>query len=288
MTPLTRPAYLAAVAILVVNDVWLKYAWPGFVTGKLSDVAGLFAFAVFAACVTKRPALACIATGVAFVIWKSPLVEPLIANSPFSRVPDPTDLFALAVLPFAYRFVQRDDAPRPRFAHAAIAVLSIAAFANTSVTMYDIEPPPGPLLLHIALSPDETIARLKKCGLDPRAITPGYANARESLHIHYKARDVPPPRVAMVMFYITREPSETILEWVSMSSSKPWNGNDAAALAELDRRLRQCLGDTLTTTSEFDQSSGNSPSGTSAAPSRKSSSPAPVPAASRPVSDTAA
>lgn len=36
-----HPVALVALALLVVNDQVLKAAWPGAVTGKLSDVAGL-------------------------------------------------------------------------------------------------------------------------------------------------------------------------------------------------------------------------------------------------------
>lgn len=36
-----HPVALISLAVLVVNDRWLKSAWPGFVTGKLSDCAGL-------------------------------------------------------------------------------------------------------------------------------------------------------------------------------------------------------------------------------------------------------
>lgn len=36
-----HPVAITALAVLVVNDRWLKSAWPGFVTGKLSDCAGL-------------------------------------------------------------------------------------------------------------------------------------------------------------------------------------------------------------------------------------------------------
>lgn len=40
---LLHPAALAALASLVVNDWWAKRACPGWLTGKLSDVAGLIA-----------------------------------------------------------------------------------------------------------------------------------------------------------------------------------------------------------------------------------------------------
>jgi len=38
---LLHPVALGAVALLILNDHVLKSAWPGAVTGKLSDVAGL-------------------------------------------------------------------------------------------------------------------------------------------------------------------------------------------------------------------------------------------------------
>jgi len=36
-----HPVVLVALALLILNDQLLKAAWPGVVTGKLSDVAGL-------------------------------------------------------------------------------------------------------------------------------------------------------------------------------------------------------------------------------------------------------
>jgi hypothetical protein len=38
---LLHPVALGALVLLVVNDQWLKAAWPGPVTGILSDIAGL-------------------------------------------------------------------------------------------------------------------------------------------------------------------------------------------------------------------------------------------------------
>lgn len=57
--PLLHPVSLAAIALLVVNDHVLKAAWPGLVTGKLSDVAGMVFFPLFLAAVAQqlRPGL---------------------------------------------------------------------------------------------------------------------------------------------------------------------------------------------------------------------------------------
>jgi hypothetical protein len=52
--PLLHPVSLAAIALLVVNDHVFKAAWPGLVTGKLSDVAGLVFFPLLLAAVAQR------------------------------------------------------------------------------------------------------------------------------------------------------------------------------------------------------------------------------------------
>ncbi|MBL8918970.1 MAG: hypothetical protein JNJ54_08945 [Myxococcaceae bacterium] len=43
-TGLLHPVALVAMAVLALNDHWGKAAWPGLLTGKLSDVAGLLFF----------------------------------------------------------------------------------------------------------------------------------------------------------------------------------------------------------------------------------------------------
>jgi hypothetical protein len=75
------PLPLAAVALLVVNDHWLKAVAPGVLTGKLSDFAGLAFFPLFlqgAIEVAKRRAssrtllIACAAaTAIVFALVKT-------------------------------------------------------------------------------------------------------------------------------------------------------------------------------------------------------------------------
>ena len=50
---LLHPAVLAAIALFVVNDHVFKPAHPGWLTGKLSDVAGLVFFPVLLAAVAE-------------------------------------------------------------------------------------------------------------------------------------------------------------------------------------------------------------------------------------------
>ena len=44
---LLNPLVLVAIAVLALNDHWAKARWPGLITGKLSDFAGLMFFPLF-------------------------------------------------------------------------------------------------------------------------------------------------------------------------------------------------------------------------------------------------
>ena len=46
---LATPAFIAVVFVLGLNDQVLKHTWPGWLTGKLSDVAGVAMVATLAA-----------------------------------------------------------------------------------------------------------------------------------------------------------------------------------------------------------------------------------------------
>ena len=68
---LLHPVFAAAVALLLVNDHVLKTAFPGLVTGKLSDFAGLMFFPVLV--VATWEVLASVARR-----WSGPRWLPLI------------------------------------------------------------------------------------------------------------------------------------------------------------------------------------------------------------------
>jgi hypothetical protein len=162
----------AAVAVLLINDRILKNAFPGVITGKLSDFAGLFALGVLAgSLVPSRAGRICAAIGIAFIAWKTPLADPLIAlwnaHSPFqiARAKDWTDLIALVVLPFAARV---RIAPRRMREHAFATLLSavaVVAFAATSVARYRLTVPKEMPLheLRIKTSREVIIRRLQEC-----------------------------------------------------------------------------------------------------------------------------
>jgi hypothetical protein len=64
---------LVAVFVLLLNDHLFKQVWPGFVTGKLSDVAGLVVAPPLVALVLARRADlgGVLGTGVLFVLVKA-------------------------------------------------------------------------------------------------------------------------------------------------------------------------------------------------------------------------
>lgn len=81
-----HPLPIAAAATLAINDSVLKARWPGTLTGKLSDVVGLFVFPIILVCLTelvrgvmRRPwqisdigiLAACVVTSVTFTVVKT-------------------------------------------------------------------------------------------------------------------------------------------------------------------------------------------------------------------------
>ncbi len=57
MKPLLHPITLAALVVLVLNDHLLKSCFPGVVTGKLSDVAGMILAPIVLSAIISAPAL---------------------------------------------------------------------------------------------------------------------------------------------------------------------------------------------------------------------------------------
>ena len=157
---LTSPPFVASLFLLLLNDWLLKRAAGNWFTGKLSDFAGLFAFALFWTALLPRRRLMVLATvAMAFVFWKSPLSAPALdawnalAIWPLTRVVDYSDWLALTVLLPAHVVARRHGATvefRQRVAARRSGALlagavSVAAFAATSVPppSYDVHDPVG-------------------------------------------------------------------------------------------------------------------------------------------------
>jgi hypothetical protein len=138
---LLSPGFLLALLLLILNDHVLKYTFHNSLTGKLSDLVGLFAFSVFWLALFDRQKSReiLVVIGVLFFVWKTELSEPFIhlinGISPldFDRVVDYSDLCALLMLPVASWYVKVAlPLVSSQMAPIGIGVLSLVAFVATS------------------------------------------------------------------------------------------------------------------------------------------------------------
>ncbi|MEW9527745.1 hypothetical protein [Microbispora sp. NPDC049125] len=133
-----HPLTLAAVVLLLLNDHLFKPLWPGPVTGKLSDVAGLIVAPPLLNLVVRRPRVSVLLTGAAFTLVKTTTIGAALATEVWTLVwgpsrilADPTDLIALPALCAAWWAWEHAGARAVRLARVAIVVpatvLAVAA-----------------------------------------------------------------------------------------------------------------------------------------------------------------
>jgi hypothetical protein len=171
---LLSPAWLLALAVLLVNDHWLKYAdlAPGAVTGKLSDLAGMLVAPVLLAVLLRvrrtGALLAChAAVGLVFTAIK---LSPTCAGwwswsmgllgYPWTIVCDPTDLLALPCLLLSWKLLlphmDPEASPLVPLQRSAVAGLTVLGLWSSVATTDRPEPAPfyfevyGQLYLHNA------------------------------------------------------------------------------------------------------------------------------------------
>jgi hypothetical protein len=146
-----HPVSLAAVVVLAVNDHLLKGSGllDGAITGKLSDVAGLFFFPLLISAAVRgvrgavvdderdHPAIALsaiTATGLTFTALKTlPPFNEVVSAVLGPNVLDPTDLWALLALLPSWLWMRRRTTPRlsHRLHLAAVAVSGLASLATS-------------------------------------------------------------------------------------------------------------------------------------------------------------
>lgn len=146
---LLHPVWLAAVATLAINDHLLKGSdlLPGWFTGKLSDVAGLFAAPLLLAVLVRAKShTSWVAAHVAIgLVFASIQVSTAAADGwsalmgtvgfPWAITSDPTDLLTLPALLLSYAWVPRLARTRPASSHAgelAVASAGVLACVATS------------------------------------------------------------------------------------------------------------------------------------------------------------
>ena len=145
---LLSPIFLSGLFLLLLNDFFLKAEFHNFLTGKLSDFAGLFIFPLFfAAFFPKRKLEIYIFTGIFFIFWKSPFSQNLInlINSfgilKVGRTIDYTDLAALFILPVSFsvfRLKSKQENDYSAFAFKktiSFLVILLSVFTFTATTL---------------------------------------------------------------------------------------------------------------------------------------------------------
>lgn len=164
--------------MLLANDFYLKAAFSNWLTGKLSDLAGILLLSLVAFCAFPRAPYSVMGSIAAvFAYWKSPLSQPLIEGvnalelARFGRVVDYGDLVALIVLPLAWRVSRNIDrfqvsrrALREGFSVPIFAVALLAVMGTSVLPYHDhysIRRPDGyePLDAALAASVIADVAR---------------------------------------------------------------------------------------------------------------------------------
>ncbi len=139
---LYRLLFLASIFILLINDLYLKFEYHNYLTGKLSDFVGLFAFPYFfCTFFPKKIKPIYILSGILFVYWKSEFSQPIFdfAHSygiGINRTVDYSDLIALLILPISYIYWNWGSQPliQPKkILKTMIMGISCIAFVATSL-----------------------------------------------------------------------------------------------------------------------------------------------------------
>ena len=176
-----NPYFLSGLALLILNDLILKWHFTSPLTGKLSDFAGLFVLPIFLAYLfpKSKKSIAFI-IGFLFILWKSPLSTPVIdfVNSltflSFRRIIDYSDLMALMVLPFSHFLLNKANfqnlAAIDFYRPLKIVTLTIAGFAFTATSMVRHELPKGTVYIGksytVKMSKDALLNKINDLGYD--------------------------------------------------------------------------------------------------------------------------
>jgi hypothetical protein len=108
--------FLACLMTLILNDFIFKYKFPGLITGKLSDFAGLFIFPYFfSTFFFGRKKTIYWLTAILFTLWKLPIFDGVVNtfNSLdlvfIKRIKDVSDLIALTAVPVSFLYFKSES-----------------------------------------------------------------------------------------------------------------------------------------------------------------------------------
>lgn len=133
--------FLVGLSLLILNDFVFKAYYHNWLTGKLSDVVGLFVFSLFCWAILpkKHQSKTFLGLALLFIFWKSSYSQFCIdcwnqlMSFSIDRVVDYTDLIALLGLPWAAWLVQeKRQLSYVKLSPILPAVVAIFAFCATS------------------------------------------------------------------------------------------------------------------------------------------------------------
>lgn len=147
-----NPFFIAGLVVLLLNDFYLKYEFGNFITGKLSDFAGLLIFPMFiASIIPQSKKFISIIIGLGFIIWKQPLFTPIIdlinqiSFISIHRTIDYSDYMALLILPLSHYLINYKEKPilikterLKSFSKFALSGIAFFAFCATSMIFKEI------------------------------------------------------------------------------------------------------------------------------------------------------
>ena len=83
--PILHPWTIGSIVLLFINDQYLKYAFTSWLTGKLSDFAGLVFFPILFEPLVKSRKWSVIITGIGFALVKLTVVGNGFYNQVYQR-----------------------------------------------------------------------------------------------------------------------------------------------------------------------------------------------------------
>lgn len=183
--------FVLGLLILFVNDQVLKFAYPNFITGKLSDICGIIIFPFFLTFIfPKLKQNSVFVASIIFAFWKSEYSQGLIdfyneySLIESSRIIDYSDLFVLLLLPLPYYIIKNIN----KFQYIFITKLNPYLVFVPSLFIFIAESPSpsfyytmnnGNLKCYkcsivIKYDKDNVINKLKKNGIEFDSVKPIY------------------------------------------------------------------------------------------------------------------
>jgi len=260
--------FVIGLIVLILNDFYLKYEYGNFLTGKLSDFAGLLIFPMFiASIIPKLRKSISLITGIGFIIWKLPLFTPvvdLINQLPFVsmyRVIDYSDYIALLILPLSHYLINYHEF-RPIIKIEQIksflrfSLLGVSFFAFCATSFPFVEMPQGTVYIgdsyNIKRPKDSIIATIQKLGYNcdshemPSHTYDGrFAYYQTDNIVRYYDKQIFDTIASIKYFLEEIKPNKTKLTIINVTLSKEGHIQDWKTLKRLSKLYSSWLKENL-------------------------------------------